>query len=280
MSEKNIDMFTTRHSIKPKGEDVESKEYSGISEKGVELAKERAAEVMDILDNADEGAVMFIGGGSELLRTKSTARVYGDTIKEIVKEENIEDILVFTEGDIAGIKGYTKKIKWLKEQIENNPDKKVIVDIPLFVKGFEMGRWADESGDMSPYTKELLARNEYDELSALRDWFENKGVIGDLEGPKPEEVAKDHLRAIEKLKSFVEKYISDRQIIIGSVGHSWNLDALAVYLANDGEITVDGLEKIGGDMIGETQAITLSKTKDGFEMVYGDNIIPLDNIKK
>ena len=54
-------------------------------------------------------------------------------------------------------------------------------------------------------------------------------------------------------RQIAERYAKDRPISIGMVGHSWNLDALATYLANDGKVTPEGFEKIGGKLIGETQ---------------------------
>ena len=52
--------IATRHSIKPKGEDNPSEEYKGISEKGVELAREQAQKWLEVLKNAPEKAVLLL----------------------------------------------------------------------------------------------------------------------------------------------------------------------------------------------------------------------------
>lgn len=57
---------------------------------------------------------------------------------------------------------------------------------------------------------------------------------------------------------FARKNIGqERPIVIGFVGHSWALDVLAIYLVNDGEVTLEGFEKIGGAMIKETEIAEL-----------------------
>ncbi|MFH0854021.1 MAG: hypothetical protein V1891_00810 [bacterium] len=53
------EFFAARHTIKPKGEDKESLEYKGASEKGVELGRERAKEVLEILEKSNEGTVRY-----------------------------------------------------------------------------------------------------------------------------------------------------------------------------------------------------------------------------
>lgn len=270
------EFFAARHSIKPKGEDVESEQYPGISEKGVELARKKAMEVLKFLDASKEGTVMFIGGASDLIRTKSTAHVFGDEIKKIAQEHNRNDLLVLTEEDIVAGKeeGYSKKIKKLINQINNNPDKKVVISFPLFLKEFSLGfdKWMDKNGKLTPFAEKLLQRNNNDDRESFKDWIQNKGIIDDLRGPNPIEVAQEQLKGIERLKKFISKYLPDRSSIVGSVGHGWNLDALAVYLANNGKIDLEGFKKIGGDAMSETQMIRIENNSEGTKFVYGDNM--------
>ncbi len=270
------EFFAARHSIKPKGEDVESKQYPGISEKGVELARKKAPEVLKFLDASREGTVMFIAGASDLIRTKSTGRVFGDEIKKMAQEQNRDDLLVFTEEDIMADKkeGYSRKIKKLVDQINNNPDKKVIISFPLFLKEFSLGlgKFMDKSGKLTPFAEKLLQRNNYDDMESFKDWIQNKGIIDDLKGPEPIEVAQEQLKGIERLKKFISKYLPNRFSIVGSVGHGWNLDALAVYLANNGKIDLEGFEKIGGNTMSETQMIRIENSPEGTKFVYGDNL--------
>lgn len=271
--------FLSRHSKKPKGEDIESSDFPGISEKGVDLAKERAEEILANLEKQENGTVMLISGVSEMPRTKSTALAYGQEIKNIIELQKIDDVLVFLPKDLDNIKGYSNKINFLAEQIEANPDKKIVLDFPLFLKEFSFkDSWADKkTGDLSEYTKELLRRNNDDDVLCMKDWFENQGKIGDLIGPNPKEVAEQQLTGIERLREFAKKYIPDKQLIIGTVGHSWNLDAVAVYLANKGEVNKESFEKMKAKMIGETGVIKISG-QDGKQVLeYGNIIIPLGN---
>jgi hypothetical protein len=258
--------FFTRHSIKPKGD--ESEEYKGISDSGVELARERAREILLMLESMNDGAIMFIGGASKAVRTKSTARVYGDELGKIATESGMSDIIVITEKDLID---ESKDVNKIMEIINNNKEKKILIDYPLFLKEFGMSHWLNNDGDLSDFTKELLKKNENNEMACVSDWFKSEGAIGDLRGPNPTEVAKDHLRGIERLRLFAEKLIKDRQISIGFVGHSWNLDALATYLGNNGDVTTEGFQKIGGKMIGETQAGKIEITEDGAKFIYAGN---------
>lgn len=263
--------------MKPKGEDLESSEFAGISEKGVELAKERAQEILKDLEQLENGTVMLIGGVSEMPRTKSTAIVYGQEIKNLISEQKRTGIVVLLPEDVEEIEGYTNKVNFLVEQIKTSSDKKIILDFPLFMKEFSFkDRWNDENGNLSEYAAELLKRNENNEEEAMKDWFDNQGRIDDLIGPNPKDIAEQQLAGIERLRGFAKKYISGRPLVIGSVGHSWNLDAVAVYLANNGEINKESFERMKAKMIGETKMIRLSE-QDGKQVLeYGEVVIPLE----
>lgn len=269
----NNEAILMRHSKKPKGDDLESEQYNGISEKGVEMSQEKAKELLERLEQAEDGTIMFIGGNTDMIRTKSTARVYGDEAKRLVEESGDESVIILTEEDIRDEKtGLTEKIRKIQEVINNNPDKKILIDFPLFLNEFKMGegRWMKD-GDYSPFTKKLLERNNDDEVACVRDWFSNEGKIDDLEGPNPTEVAESHIAGIERLNEFAKKQISDRPIIIGMAGHSWNLDAVATYLANEGKVTPEGFEKIGGKMIAENQSVEVVIEGGKAKLKYADN---------
>lgn len=270
--------YFSRHSIKPKDEDLESSKFVGISEKGVKLAKERAQEIFANLEKSESGTIMFIGGISELPRTKSTAMVYGQEIKNLILEQKRNDVIVLLPEDIKEIEGYTNKVNFLIEQIKANRDKKIIVDFPLFIKEFSFkDRWSDENGNLSKYAEKLLKRNENDEEKAMKDWFDNQGRIDDLIGPNPKDIAEQQLAGIERLRKFAKKYILDRPLVIGAVGHSWNLDAVAVYLANNGEISREAFEKMEAKMISETKMIRIMKQEGKQVLEYGDIVIPIED---
>ena len=111
----------------------------------------------------------------------------------------------------------------------------------------------------------------------MRDWFENRGRIGDLVGPNPKEVAEEQMKGIARLREFAKKHFSDRPLIIGSVGHSWNLDALAVYLANDGEISKELFEKMNSTLIEDAGMIKIENKNGSQILKYGNIDIPLED---
>ncbi|MCK4744450.1 hypothetical protein KAS41_00060 [Candidatus Parcubacteria bacterium] len=260
------EFFAARHSIstKEKNKQFESKKYHGIIEDGVELSKEKAKEILEFLKEAKEGTIIFLGGATEKIRTKSTARVFGDEAKHIIAKEKIDDIMVLTEEDIiykeTG-KGYSQIVNNVVKKIQDNKDKKIILDFPLFLKEFGFARWTDGKGSRSDYTKTLIAKygGNYDDC--VKDWIKNKGKLNDLQGPSPTEVAEEHLHGINRLHNFIEKYINDRSIVVGFVGHCWNLDALAVYLANNKKVDLEGWQKIRETVINESELMRLEINK-------------------
>lgn len=271
--------FAARHSIKPKGEDIESAEYKGISEKGEDLARERAREVLEILEKAENGTVMFLGGATEQIRTKSTGRVFGDEAKRIVKEGN-KEIIVLTEEDIIDKgKGPSQAVAEVVKKIDTNPDKKIVISFPLRLKGFSMAddEWfVKDGGWPTDFTKVLMKESNFNDLVALKKWIEGQGVLGNLKGPDPTAVAEKQLESIKRLQEFAKSQIGDRPLIVGSIGHAWNLDALAIYLANNGKVDLEGLAKVGGESIKETQMVKI-EIKDGqAKLIYNNKEFLLD----
>ncbi len=269
--------FFTRHTTRPKESDPESAEFEGVSEKGVELARQRAGEILESLENLENGTIMFVGGTSEILRTKSTALIYGEEIKKIILEKKRDDILVFLPENLENIEGYSNKVNYLVNQIVANPEKKIVIDIPLFIKEFSfVGDFTTKEGRWAPYTQELLKRNNGDSEKALRDWLENQGTIENIKGPNPKEVAEKQLAGLNRLREFMEKYIPGRPLAIGSVGHSWSLDALALYLSNKGEVSAEAFDDLKARMIGDAEIIRIIE-KDGKQVLqYGEIEIPLE----
>ncbi len=267
--------LVTRHSIKPKaGVDPESLDYKGISENGVELAEERAGDILDIFDKEPNGSILFFLGSSESERTKSTEQVYINAIKESISNERKEDISLISKSEINNPNlGYTENANVLANRINDNPEKKFIVDVNLFIKELSNSHWTEENGDFTKYAKKLLLDNNNNEDLCFRDWIKNKGISGDLVGPNPKAVAERSLAGIKRLSEFAKKFLKDkdRNIIIGAVGHSWNLDALAIYLANKGVVDIAGFDKIKGSIIDETQILRLKKQEnDEYSLFYNN----------
>ncbi|MFZ2310239.1 MAG: hypothetical protein WAW11_01720 [Patescibacteria group bacterium] len=267
--------LATRHSIKPKaGIDPESLDYKGISENGVELAKERADDILDILKKEPVGSILFFLGSSESERTKSTEQVYINAIKESLSDENKDGISLISKSEINNPDfGYTENANVLASRINDNPEKKFIVDVNLFIKELSNSHWTEENGDFTKYAKKLLLDNNNNEDLCFRDWIKNNGISGDLIGPNPKTVAEKSLAGIKRLSEFAKKFLKDkdRNIIIGAVGHSWNLDVLAIYLANNGVVDIAGFDKIKGSIIDETQILRLKKQENNeYGLFYND----------
>jgi len=275
--------FLMRHSVKPKGEDLESPDYPGISDKGVELAKVRAKELLDNLEKSKEGTVMFISGASELVRTKSTALAIGNEIKNIVQQEEMEDVMVITPQDFEGedmkeADSHRKKIDQLVSQIQANPKKRIIVDIPLFMKEFSGAQGLlDKQEKLTEYTKAIMKASDGNGKEAFKEWLRDQGQFEGVQGPNPKQVAENQLAGIKRLREFAKKYIPERPLAVGSVGHSWHIDTAAIYLANNGEVNLPGWEKINGQIMGETRMVKIDEEKPGKPtLAYGDIKVPLE----
>lgn len=278
----NLD-FVTRHSTKPKGDDLTSNVYEGISEKGVDLAKERAHEILETVESLPEGGVLVLGGASELARTKATMNVYSDELKRLVAEAGRKDIKVMDMEDIRALAnadqtedskvGMTAMLEKLAAEIQRNPDTKFVLAAPMFLKEFAMARWTDAQGNFSEFTNKLMEKAGGDMEKAVELWFESRGTVDGLNGPVPNEVAKEHLHGIGRLRDFVNRFLQGRSVSIGAVGHSWNADALVAYLANNGDASAEWYRNaVGGKMIGETEMFRVETDGDETKLVYGKRL--------
>ncbi len=274
--------FTTRHARPERnktGEDLASKEYPDLTEVGVEQAKERAQrDILKLIKDAPRGAVVLIGATSDQPRTKQTAEIYGDGLS-LVQKEMDNDIIVLSKHqveDMAGNdnpgkgfspQGIIRAVKKINEIIEANPDKKVVVDYPLMVKQLAYkykNRWTDQAGKKTEYFSEVLKKHSNSHEEAGKDWIANAGKLelSDgrlLQGPVPAQVAEEYLEGAKRLRDFARKYIGDRPLIVGEVGHQWDLDALVTYLASGGKVDLESFNRVtGGDIAGETEMVEFS----------------------
>lgn len=259
--------FLTRHSKKFKeGKGlVNSEEYSGITPEGVELARKTTEEELKpMIDALPNNSVMALIGASDAVRTKSTAKVYGDTLKQLYKDDS--EIIVETREEIADQKeSYSEILAKIKSEIGNNLDKKFIINFPLFIKEFSMvGRWLDKDGNLMPYCEKLLAAVKDDDDQALVKWVESNGEIDGIKGPDPNEVARAYEQGFNRLRDFANKNISDRPVYIGGAGHSWDMDAFIAYMTH-GKVDNESIKEIMGEnekMIKETEPFYFSVEKD------------------
>lgn len=248
--------FFTRHSQKIKGGLEESEKYKGLTPAGVELAKKTATEgLKPIIDSLPPDAVMAILGGSDAVRTKSTAQIYGDALAELYQDD--KNTVVITKEQIADPeKSYLKIVKGLEQEIADNPDKKFVINFPLFIKEFSMkGRWTDEKGNLSPFTNKLLEAANQDDNQAVIKWVESQGEIDGIKGPNPTEVAQAYKQGFDRLREFATKHAPGRPVFVGGAEHSWDLDVFIAYMTH-GKVDPASLRQIMGaeeKMIQETE---------------------------
>lgn len=273
MKELGMDFFT-RHSKQPKINEESSKEYPGLSEAGVELARERSRDILELLKKAEPGTVMFIAGTSDQIRTESTILVYGHEMKNLLTKEDDSDIELVLAEELKRVEGYFA----LLNKLVTKPDKKIALVLPQYVPELSWkGEFLTEEGKWGAYALELKKRNNDNSEEVLRDWLLTQGELDGLQGPNPKVVAEKQLTVLRKLRRWGNKYLPGRKLIIGAVGHSWTLDALAIYLANDGEVTLENYDKMREHgLLKETGMIAL-KHEDGKPVLqYGDLLIPLE----
>jgi hypothetical protein len=261
------DYFLTRHSLKPntheahfkdttRGDSPEDEKYKGISQDGVELARERArTDLLKYLEQQPKDAVIWIGGSSNQIRTKSTARVYGNELKNILA--NDDRYIVITEDDLQGV---TDKIQYVQELIKNNQDKKVIIDIPLYMKEFNiaLSTQGNNLEVLKSYTTGMST-----EKDMLDKWYKENGG-GVL--ISPEEAGKKQDKGFGRLEDFARKIVGkDRPLVIGTVGHSANSDAYITQQA--GKKHYSEIDQ-GRGLIGDTEIATIKKRDGETEVNY------------
>ena len=77
--ELSTEYLITRHSLKPESGVVGSEKYPGITEEGVELARERGVDLLANIEKSRPGTIVWFGGVTNEIRTCSTMQVYIDT---------------------------------------------------------------------------------------------------------------------------------------------------------------------------------------------------------
>ncbi len=290
--------FATRHAKPERYKtdiDPASKEYPDLTERGVEQAQEKArGEISDLINSAPENAVILIGATSDQPRTKQTAEIYGDELAKIQKDTHDENILVLTKKDIEAMAdsqdnntnkpgfaiGETVKVvKNIESIIKDNAEKKVVVDYPLMVKQLAYkynNRWTDQNGNKTEYFSEILKKYNNNHEEAGKDWIANQGKLElpgghIIHGPNPAQVGAEYLEGVRRLFDFAKKYIGERPLIVGEIGHQWDLDALVTYLSNNGKVDEESFIKAtGGEIAGETEMTQFSLSNKEVKLKYRD----------
>ena len=253
------EVYLTRHSTKAKQEESE---YKQLSLSGVERAQERAKDLTEAVEQSDDGTIFFLGGNSIEDRTKSTLEVYSDELKRNFQDN--EDVLFFGRDKIKDMSkdGYSSTAESLIEEIQQSPESKVIIDLPLYIKDImKKESWYESTGEVKKGQLELLEKHGKDYTGAIKEWF--KQVNNKQGSINPKEIAENYLNGIKRLEEFIKKFAPDRKINIVMIGHSFEIDALLTYLANDGKIDAEGFEKIGGKVVDETELSTIELKNEG-----------------
>ena len=260
MKEFETSYFLTRHS-KP-GNDAEGS--PGLSQEGVELAKEKAKSIAQLVIDSAKGSVILYAGVTSAPRTRSTMELYADETEKILKERG-ETVRFIKKEDIkeqADESGYLKTATQFALGVNEVPGEKVVIELPLFLKEFSMEKYLyEEDGKtVKPEWQKLLDKHGKDYTAAIEDWFNNPEVS---KAVNPEEMAQSCMKGMKRLEDFSKRFFPDRPVKIGFVGHSFIIDALLTYIANDGKVSTDGFKKIGGDIVKETELSTIEFDGEG-----------------
>jgi len=277
--------------------------------------------ILELIKSAQEGAIIFIGGASDQARTAQTAEIYGDALEEVIYDQtNNEEIEIVTkknidelikasnkkqakdvakqdperslaqiDSDMAKTPDYEDVLQQITEYLKNeNPRKKIVIAFPAQLKGFSYGfhdRWTTNGGKKTEYFSEILKKHNNDHTPACLDWLENQGILTiedgrKIQGPNPTQVAKDYLESLRRLREFAGKH-TDRPIVIGAVGHQWDLDAVVTYLASGGkDVTIENFRKLVGDqekpLIGEAEMFDFSIGEDQTTLNYRGQKLTID----
>ncbi len=260
------EILITRHSKKPTENDAASQKYEGISESGVELALQRAQDIAQILEQSEPGTIMLIIGASNVARTKSTGRIYGEELSRIFKDQN--EYVVKTAAEIGSRHDLRAQIT---ETSRQNPDKKIVIAYPLFIRQFsDPGNgFADNKGNIIPYYDALEKKHKNDVDVMIREWIETRGKMDGLVGPDPTEVGRNVAEnGSRRTQIFVEKSGVKRKIILVFVGQSWSLDAGITYAAK-GKVDLQSFEEVtGGHVIDETELAQISISPGSSKVKY------------
>jgi hypothetical protein len=275
MLKDNLEMAPFRHTSP--GEGV--KDYPGLSVEGVEAAKtKKAAEFLDFLEGAEKGTVLYVGAASENPRTISTIKAIGEGVKELIKEQDIQDIMVINWKDFEGIKEDSpEKVrmgKRIAEIVNENPDKKILVDLPLVaLRYLSFGQWSG-----AYYDKLVEKTGSKDNYDNAKCWLETGGKpIDGIHGPDPVEVAKDQIRVVKVMEDIAKHYgVEKRPMVYAPADHSWHMAALAVYLANKGKIDKEGIQNIAKEPVREAEMMNIKIEGGQGTLIYNGKEYPID----
>lgn len=269
--------------------------YPGITERGVQMLEEPSARLALAIEAGAPNAVVFIGGSSEEIRTRSSAEVIGDNLARMYKDD--PNTVVITRSQIkemykaqtspeadpqmAAVDRMLNVIKHVKTIIHDNPDKRIIVTYPLHLKQFSMRPiLRDFQGNQTAYTKELEARNPGDVdaqmLEAMLDTHP-----ADYKNPRPfspDELGNQHLQGVERLHRLAERVVGERETFVAFVGHGLYLDTLAGKLAKRKDESLEKAyrERLQAKSIGQAEMGIVRFKDNAATFTYQGQTHPVD----
>jgi hypothetical protein len=254
----NSELWVTRHS--KSGKDVES--APGLSKEGVELAKERAKTLAQLISDSEEGSVILFGGVSLTPRTRSTMEIYSQEAADIVSTTGVQTIDKEALREDTSSQGFLKTAESISQAIKESPQQKFAIELPLVLKELSMESYLYESDGVTviPEWQALLDKHGKDYSGLMKEWLETPSIRAAVD---PLQIAEQTLSGMNRLASFTHRFAANRPLKIAFVGHSLLLDTLLIYLANNGEVTPEGFEKIQSQIISEAELSTIKPTEDG-----------------
>lgn len=228
------------------------------------MAKGRAKAIVELIRNSKSGSVILFGGVTSAERTRSTMDLYASETEKILTEESADVSFLKAEEikALANESGYSSAAKDLVSKINLMPEQKVVIELPLFLKEFSMEKYLYEEDGVTVKQgwEELLAKHGKNYSEAVKDWLSDPLLSKSV---NPEEMARGCMEGMRRLADFAQRFLPDRPITIGFVGHSFLIDVLLTYVANAGKVTTEGFEKLGGDIVNETELATIKFDESG-----------------
>lgn len=261
MPQPSTEVFIGRHSKKPQDTDPKSDTYEGMSKSGVDLAQKRARELAILIEEAKQGVIIFLAGTSEAPRTKSTTHAYINELSEIFKNKADQYLIINSP-----VESPSQAVNLINQ----NVSRKIIIGYPLFLKEFSMitSGWVNKEQEQSAYLKAMQEKFGMDEINLVREWISTEGKTDGFQGPNPTEVAKNYLKGIRRLQQFAQKHFAGRKVIIGIIGHSWDLDVSVTYLAK-GKVDLPSFDEVTqGEIIKETEISKIEFGQDETTVIY------------
>jgi len=239
MNTESPNFFASRHAERSFGNSPDP-EYPGLAEKGVETAREQASVIVGMIKDAPERGVIALCGVSEALRTKSTAKVYTETVEQEITRQGI-DCLSIDNSTLKFENGPTAELDKVTSLAQQHLDQKIFFSMPLFIKQFRIGgdRWQNEDGTWASEYAEHLFKNAGFDIQKVVEQLNSDYQSGVEGAVNPEDLAREQLVGIKRLQDFISKIFPGRDIVVGLVGHSPNLEILAQHLAEGKEQSPD-----------------------------------------